>query len=342
MLFKGGRETVFRGRASYVVVAVLVGAFVLLLAAPAWSKDDRTRKEDSGAGETKTQGSSAQTDKKASGSKRAGSSTQERNQASGKNKKNNAQGSGKGPLAGAKVKVEKDGGTQNVVDDGDVLVISGNYEIEPGASVTIEDKDGTQGTFDKQNAKIKVGSVKIEVEKDPIEATASEELSTDELEVVASDGIETQAKKNKRKGRGKGRGGRAGRNNCDIIIDQVGTGPSQYNNIDEVIQQCRVGGGGRGGRGGENIDIEFEEEIEITEEGISEETEEETIEERSADDPDGAVADTSTLDTLPNTGGPSLLASALASALVPAMALLTAGAGFSVWRFGSRRRRDDD
>ena len=320
-MFKGGRETVFRGRASYVVVAVLVGAFVLLLAAPAWSEDDRTRKEDSDAGETKTQGSSAQTDKKESGSKPAGSSTRERNQASGKDKKNKGQGSGKGPLAGAKVRVEKDEGKQNVVDDGDVLVISGNYEIKPDASVTIRDGSRTEGTFGKQNAEIKVGSVKIEVEEDPIGVSASEEeLSTEDLEVVESTGVTKAAKKNKKQGRRGGRGG-----NC---VNKLGHGASQY----DVVQICRDGGGGgRNGRGGQDFEIEVEEETTITETT-------ETIEERSADSPDGAVADTSSLDTLPNTGGPGLPL----GALVPALALLTAGAGFSVWRFGSGRRRDGD
>ena len=325
MFFKGGKEMVFRGVVTYVVLGVLFGAAAILLAAPAWSQNGQTRNDSSGAGETKTQRSSAQADKEESGSKRAGNSTQERDQASDKDKKSKGQGSGKGLIAGTKVKVEKDGGAPNVVDKGDVLVISGDYKIGPDASVTIRDRAETEVTFDKQNAKITVGSVKIEVEEDPIEATASEELSTDELEVAASDGIEAQAKKNKRKGRGKGRGGRAGRNNCDIT---AGNGAIQY----DIRQQCRVGGGGRNGRGGENVDIEFEEEIEVTE------TTTETIEERSADSPDGAVADTSSIDTLPNTGGPSYLG----GALVPAVVLLTAGAGFSVWRFGSRRRRDDD
>ena len=326
----------YRGIATYVLVALLVGAGVLVLAAPAWSEDNRTRKEGSGSGETKTQGSSAQTDKKEkSGSRRAGSasSTQERNQASDKDKRNKAQGSGKGPLAGEKVKVENGSGDPNVVDDGDVLTIQGNYKIKSNASVTVKDKDGTQGTFtNNENAKIKTGSVKIQVEDAPIGASADGELSTEGLVVAASDGIEAQRN-------GRGRGGRGRGINCDI---KIGNAAIQYG---DVIQVCRGGGGGgRNERGSVNLEIEIEEEIEITGEGVSEETaEEETIEERSADTPDGAVADTSALDTLPNTGGPSLGPSLLGSTLAPALTILTAGGvGLSVWRFGSRRSRPDD
>lgn len=96
-----------------------------------------------------------------------------------------------GPLAGLPVQVLVDAPPVGVVSPGDLLRISGNYVISPGASVTLQDADGTQGTLiDGQNANIYTGSVMIRVTGYPFNQTGGNGvLNTRGLRVVASTGI---------------------------------------------------------------------------------------------------------------------------------------------------------
>ncbi len=56
---------------------------------------------------------------------------------------------GQDPLKGAEVTViNKEGGDPDIVEEGDILSISGNFQPPTGfASVTVEDKEGTEATF---------------------------------------------------------------------------------------------------------------------------------------------------------------------------------------------------
>jgi hypothetical protein len=108
----------------------------------------------------------------------------------------------RGPLAGANVQIHKDTEKKNFIENGDILRVRGNYEVEDGASITIEDgnntsgnEDNTQGTYrDGKNAKFTNTDVglEIDVRGAPIGKVAldtNEDLTTKGVEVVASDGV---------------------------------------------------------------------------------------------------------------------------------------------------------
>ncbi|MGI8859235.1 MAG: hypothetical protein ACR2HO_03645 [Rubrobacteraceae bacterium] len=78
-----------------------------------------------------------------------------------------------------------------VIDIGDVLTVSGNYEVQAGASVTVEDDDGTQGTFtDGVNATITAnGELIITVTGAPTGVTGGNLIAVDGVTVVSTTGV---------------------------------------------------------------------------------------------------------------------------------------------------------
>jgi len=78
--------------AAFAVLAAIFMAAAVLLAAPAWSKDEQTKKDSARTADTKTQEGSSRERSKASG--------EDENKASG-NDKSEAQESANDPIAGA-------------------------------------------------------------------------------------------------------------------------------------------------------------------------------------------------------------------------------------------------
>jgi hypothetical protein len=148
----------------------------------------------------------------------------------------------RGPLAGANVQIHKDTEKKNFIENGDILRVRGNYEVEDGASITIEDgnntsgnEDNPQGTYrDGKNANITKTDVglEIEVRGAPIGKVAldtNEDLTTKGVEVVASDGVRV-ANSN-----GGGGGGGSGGGNGTVGTSQTenttGTNTTNTSNL---------------------------------------------------------------------------------------------------------------
>ncbi len=100
------------------------------------------------------------------------------------------------PVGGVEIVSTDDTNVQGVVDIGDVLSITGNFELAASGtiSVTVQDTDGTQGTFENGvNVEITQqgdGSLLITVMDDPINVAGGDNvLSTTGLEGVSSEGI---------------------------------------------------------------------------------------------------------------------------------------------------------
>jgi hypothetical protein len=98
------------------------------------------------------------------------------------------------------------------IDKGDILKISCDYEVEPGASITIEDAVSTQGTFvDDRNAEITKtdDGLEIRVTKDAIGTQGKPvKLNADgRVVAVTSDGVR---KEQANQGGGGGGGGGSG------------------------------------------------------------------------------------------------------------------------------------
>jgi len=84
------------------------------------------------------------------------------------------------------------GNDATVIDSGDVLTVSGNYEVQAGASITVEDGDGTQGTFtDGVNATITAnGELTITVTGDPTAVSGGDgTLGVEGVTVVSTTGV---------------------------------------------------------------------------------------------------------------------------------------------------------
>lgn len=105
-------------------------------------------------------------------------------------------------VAGLDVTVEKGEGntSEDVVEIGDELLISGDFELAEGetVSVTVRDEDGTEATFtdsgdaqtDNADITYENGSLRITVTGEPVIVEAGENgLNTSGLEGVSSDGI---------------------------------------------------------------------------------------------------------------------------------------------------------
>lgn len=94
-----------------------------------------------------------------------------------------------GPAAGLSVTVLGD--TDGVVNEGDLLVIEGNFSVSGGSSAVLQDSDGTQGTFvDGENSEITEGSIEIAVTGEPANVNGGNGvLNTEGLFVVATTGV---------------------------------------------------------------------------------------------------------------------------------------------------------
>lgn len=184
---------------------------MLLLAAPAWSKDTQSKKDSEGTGQATTKKGASQSKEKASDSERPGeamtqgSTSQAKSKASGQDpertegttEKGTSRAKSKGtekmePLAGAKVLI-KDNGYKGKVGAGDILTISGDYEkLSSGTSITVKDGNGDQATFDARNAKITVtneGDLRIEVKKAP-NVKSGGDLDTTGLKILRAIGVQ--------------------------------------------------------------------------------------------------------------------------------------------------------
>lgn len=251
-----------------VLAAVLVTA-AMLLAAPALSQPERTEKDPERTRKATTEEGPAQEKSRMPDSRRTAEAKTEERSAQAERKKSGKHtntASEQDPIEGAEVYVDEDNGTSDVVDDGDVLLILGNYEVEnPSVAIT----DGAEeATFDDSNAVVEAtssGDIRIKVDG------ATRLSATDDLTVVESTGVRradandvrddndarsnngTRSNRNARNDDNNRRGDRRERGagvDCLQIL-KLKTG-DQYNS--QISGDVTGGAGGAGGTGGEGGD----------------------------------------------------------------------------------------